>query len=85
MRCMHLSIDELHKRVTLCIIAALECREHYLSKPQQRRWKEGFEGTRTPPPKQFNAARRPGRLTTVREAEYEYKVGKRHGTGDQEL
>ena len=51
----------------------------------QRRWREGFEGTRTPPPKQFNAARRPGRRTTVREAEYEYKVGKRHGTGDQEL
>ena len=31
MRCMHLSIDESRKRVTLCIIAALECREHYLS------------------------------------------------------
>ena len=25
---MHLSIDELRKRVTLCMIAALECREH---------------------------------------------------------
>ena len=31
MPCMHLIIDELRKRVTLCIIAVLECREHYLS------------------------------------------------------
>ena len=29
-----MSIDELRKRVTLCIITALECREHYLSKLQ---------------------------------------------------
>ena len=34
MRCMRLSIEELRKRATLCIIAALECREHYLSKLQ---------------------------------------------------
>ena len=31
---MHLSIDELRKRATQCITAALECREHYLSKLQ---------------------------------------------------
>ena len=32
---MHaLEFDELRKRVTLCIITALECREHYLSKLQ---------------------------------------------------
>ena len=49
----------------------------------QRRWREGFEGTRTPPPKQFNAALRPRRRTTGREAEYEYKVGKRYWTSDQ--
>ena len=49
----------------------------------QRRWIEGFEGTRSPSPKQFNAALRPRRRTTVREAEYQYKVGKRDGAGDQ--
>ena len=49
----------------------------------QRRWREGFEGTRTHPPKQFNAALRPRRRTAVREAGYEDKVGKRYGTGDQ--
>ena len=43
----------------------------------QRRWREGFEGTRTPPPKEFNGAGRPGRRTIVREAEYKYEVGKR--------
>ena len=85
MRCMHLSIDELRKRITLCIIL-LSSAENITSpnyNTPASLGREGFEGTRTPSPKQFNAALRPRRRTTVREAEYEYKVGKRDGTGDQ--
>ena len=51
MRGMHLSIDELRKRVTLRIIAALECREHYpfiIVVLQSHFWRSGDEPNMAP-------------------------------------